>query len=237
MSRRLFSQMQNDDAEEQEDDHVKSALPISKSKAQLVNGQPVSGEDYLLMVRDQANKYPKTVTAAAAPPPPSTNSSLPASFAFFQEPEPTSEFLLPDPVWQQEFANSFKIYQEYKQKNKPRKGKVTLPTNWRAHCYDSEADQERLNIIAHCSQRNILSLLRGFRDWLTEMTHTESLWLYTLLVYLDPVMMAQHVSVLRELARKCIKIRNTREMHDDNVVRLNMIITIIAKVFGQADMV
>ena len=50
-------------------------------------------------------------------------------------------------------------------------------------------------------------------------------------------MVAQHVSVLRELARKCIKIRNEKQIHDDNVTRLNMIITIIAKVFGQADMV
>ncbi|KAI9270737.1 survival motor neuron interacting protein 1-domain-containing protein [Phascolomyces articulosus] len=236
-STRLFSQIQDQD-EDQDNDNLKSALPISKTKAQLVNGQPVSGEDYLLMVRDQASKCPKTMTAKAPPPPPVKNTSLPASFAFFQETEITPEFLLPDPLWQKEYTESFKSYQTYKQNNKPRMEKVSLPSNWHAYCYKSDQPaQDQLDIIAHCSQKNIIKLLKNYRDWLTEMTNTESLWIFTLLVYLDPVMVAEHVSVLRDLARKCIKIRSIKQSHDENVIRLNMIITIIAKVFGQADMV
>ena len=50
--RRLFSQVQeNNDTDSDQEITVKSALPLSKTKAQLINGQPVSGEDYLLMVR------------------------------------------------------------------------------------------------------------------------------------------------------------------------------------------
>lgn len=48
MSRRIFSQVQQDD---DNDYGSRAALPISKTKAELVNGQPISGEDYLLLVR------------------------------------------------------------------------------------------------------------------------------------------------------------------------------------------
>ena len=108
-------------------------------------------------------------------------------------------------------------------------------------------------MIAHCSQKHILSLLRSFRDWVADMSRAEvspaekklkreanddkSLWVFTLLLYLDPVMVAQHVSVVRELGRRCIELRNAKEAHDDSVIRLNMVITIVAKVFGQADLV
>ncbi|KAI8143895.1 hypothetical protein BJV82DRAFT_88328 [Fennellomyces sp. T-0311] len=146
MSRRLLIQTESDN---EDGDHVRSALPISKSKAELVNGQPVSGEDYLLMVRDQANRCPKTVTAA--PPPITKKTSLPAAFAFFQEQDTVPDYLLPDPAWQQAFADSFKSYQSHRQRNKP-KHKVTLPVNWRQYCYEVEPDQERLGMVAHCSQ-------------------------------------------------------------------------------------
>lgn len=48
MSKRLFSQR----ASEDKDDNTKqAAIPLSKSKPDLVNGIPLSGEDYLLVVR------------------------------------------------------------------------------------------------------------------------------------------------------------------------------------------
>lgn len=44
-------------------------------------------------------------------------------------------------------------------------------------------------------------------------------------------------SVLRDIARKCIQLRNSKDPSDEAIPRLNIIITIIAKAFGQADLV
>lgn len=49
MSKRLFSQ--STIAEDSFDDDSRAAIPLSKSKPDLVNGIPLSGEDYLLVVR------------------------------------------------------------------------------------------------------------------------------------------------------------------------------------------
>lgn len=51
MSKRLFSQTTTDDEEGGRGDFTKSAIPLSKKEPELVNGIPVSGEDYLLVVR------------------------------------------------------------------------------------------------------------------------------------------------------------------------------------------
>lgn len=51
MSKRLFSQITTDDEEGGRGDFTKSAIPLSKKEPELVNGIPVSGEDYLLVVR------------------------------------------------------------------------------------------------------------------------------------------------------------------------------------------
>jgi hypothetical protein len=50
MSKRLFSQITTEETRE-DFGNGKAALPLSKSKPDLVNGIPLSGEDYLLVVR------------------------------------------------------------------------------------------------------------------------------------------------------------------------------------------
>lgn len=49
MSKRLFSQITG--GEENESNAKQAAIPLSKSNPDLVNGIPLSGEDYLLVVR------------------------------------------------------------------------------------------------------------------------------------------------------------------------------------------
>lgn len=82
----------------------------------------------------------------------------------------------------------------------------------------------------------IITVLRYYTEWLEEMSEGECLWIYTLLLYLDPVMTAEQTSILRDISRKCIKLRSDKKEHDEQVFRLNMIITIIGKVFSQADL-
>lgn len=49
MSKRLFSQITG--GEENEANAKQAAIPLSKLNPELVNGIPLSGEDYLLVVR------------------------------------------------------------------------------------------------------------------------------------------------------------------------------------------
>lgn len=51
MSHRIFSQLGHDDQDDEEEALSKAALPIGKTKPDMVNGIPVGGEDYLLLVR------------------------------------------------------------------------------------------------------------------------------------------------------------------------------------------
>ncbi|KAI9311695.1 survival motor neuron interacting protein 1-domain-containing protein [Dichotomocladium elegans] len=242
MSRRIFSYRDQDDDDNNDDVSFKAALPVSKSEPELVNGQPVSGEDYLLLVRQQSKQCKQTITA----PPPKVISaiSLPSKFRFFDTQQSASCAVLPDPAWQEGFAESFKSYQKHLQETKRSvTTKVSLPTDkagWHAFLYENdgkEPDSEELNVIARLSQPNIIALLRYHVEWFTNLSKAEALWIYALLLYLDPVMTAEHISILRDLARKCIKARNEKKDHDDHVFRLNMIITIIAKVFGQIDLI
>ncbi|KAI7864414.1 survival motor neuron interacting protein 1-domain-containing protein [Spinellus fusiger] len=147
----------------------------------------------------------------------------------------------PDPQWQESFGQSFKQFQQSKQKNKPPPSPPLLPIGdkqgWHHICYSTEPVSVPLASVACMSQRIILRLLMYFKEWLTEMTEREGLWLFTLLVYLDPVITSGNLSLLRDLSRRCIALRSDQQEEDPSVPRLNVIITLIAKGFGQADLI
>ncbi|CDH50601.1 predicted protein [Lichtheimia corymbifera JMRC:FSU:9682] len=237
MSRRIFSQVQ--EKEDNDNDYgSRAALPISKTKADLVNGQPVSGEDYLLLVRQQSKKCAQTVTAP--PPKEKAKLSLPPQFRFFESESNDTCLVLPEAEWQEGFVTYFKSYQEYAQSTKDQvKTNQVAPTQkaaWHTFCYSKMPSVEKLNVVASLSQPVIITVLRYYTEWLEDMSEGECLWIYTLLLYLDPVMTAEHTSILRDISRKCIKLRSDKKEHDEQVFRLNMIITIIGKVFSQADL-
>ncbi|KAG0177619.1 gem (nuclear organelle) associated protein 2 [Apophysomyces sp. BC1021] len=216
MSRRVFSQHVNDDDQQTSS---KSVFSIGKTQADLVDGIPVTGEDYLLLVRDQAKKCAQTVVAE--PPKTIEKLNLPAHYQFTESTLPTESKNVPLPTkaWQDHFVESFRSYQEDRMSTQPKSHELPkTPDEWHTLCYSTDIplDEERLEIISSMSQ---------------------SLWIFSLLVHLDPVLTSDSISILRDLARVCIQLRNKKEAQDDQVARLNIIITIIAKVFGQADLV
>ncbi|OAD75861.1 hypothetical protein PHYBLDRAFT_142846 [Phycomyces blakesleeanus NRRL 1555(-)] len=212
-------------------DNTRQAMPITKSRATLVNGIPANGEDYLLHVRQQASRCAQTVVAPHPKHP--QNISLPSKYSFSFDTVTTPSHLLPSKEWQDSFGRSFNCKPPQKAPPIPMSNK----NEWYTFCYTGVPSIVQLSCVEHMSQRLILRLLSYFKEWLTDMTEKESIWIFTLLVYLDPVMCADSTSLLRELSRKSIEIRNTKTEQDDNLVRLNTIITIIAKAFGQADLI
>lgn len=108
---------------------------------------------------------------------------------------------------------------------------LKMKNEWNIFCNENDP-----SAVASFTQPMILTLLQYHIEWLNnDMTQKRAQWIFALLVYLDPVMTAEHTSILRDLARKCIRLRDDQDQLD-KVAEHNLIITIVAKVYGQADL-
>jgi survival of motor neuron protein-interacting protein 1 len=84
-----------------------------------------------------------------------------------------------------------------------------------------------------------LKLLFYHIEWLegSTVTSKQATWMWALLTRLDKVMTSDQLSVLRDVSRKFISLRQGyQDPLDPSVIYLNILITIIAKHFGQADL-
>ncbi|SAL97149.1 hypothetical protein [Absidia glauca] len=226
----------------------RKAFAIEKEEAELVNGIPVSGEDYLLLVRQQAEKCTQTVIA---PPPAQIKQlDLPFNYQFSKDTPTTTSGLIPDPEWQKLFVSCFEAFRTKQQSTKHTvKSTLTLPiTNqqWRTYCTSSNQDDTLLlETIAPLPQLN--------KEWLLSATSIKTeegssslpsndqwsqhvMWIYALLVYVDPVLTSMDISIIRDVGRTCIDIRNKLQPDNIQVIQLNIIITIISLSFGQLDL-
>ncbi|KAF9127579.1 gem (nuclear organelle) associated protein 2 [Mortierella sp. 14UC] len=88
-------------------------------------------------------------------------------------------------------------------------------------------------------QGHLIQLLRYHLRWLAEddLQEQEGRWLYALFLKLDPLVESDQVAVLRNMAKKCARIRS--HFNNDSGSKLatvNMVITIVARLFGQEDL-
>ncbi|KAG0218597.1 gem (nuclear organelle) associated protein 2 [Mortierella sp. NVP41] len=88
-------------------------------------------------------------------------------------------------------------------------------------------------------QGHLIQLLRYHLRWLAEddLNEHEGKWLYALFLKLDVLVESDQVAVLRNIAKKCARIRT--HFHSDSGSKLatvNMVITIVARLFGQGDL-
>ncbi|KAI8081731.1 survival motor neuron interacting protein 1-domain-containing protein [Halteromyces radiatus] len=221
----------------------KRAFAVEKEKAQLVNGIPVSGEDYLLLVRQQAEACVQTVVA----PPPSeiVQLDLPFEYQFTKDTPIINKDLIPDPAWQSLFASCFEQFRKGKQDTKHISTQLSHQQgeDHIAQVSDIVTEPDLLPVIAPLSQREIFKLLKQKSKLLQSTLHTDESWkthanwIFSLLVYVDPVLTSMDISILRDICRTCIDIRNKcQENETDQVIQLNIIITIISKVFKQSDL-
>ncbi|KAG0244627.1 gem (nuclear organelle) associated protein 2 [Actinomortierella wolfii] len=88
-------------------------------------------------------------------------------------------------------------------------------------------------------QGQVIQLLHYHTKWLSSdnLSDREGQWLYALFLRLDPLVESDEVSILRSVAKKCALIRShmTRES-GSKLASVNMVITLVARVYGQADM-
>ncbi|CAO3568196.1 unnamed protein product [Mortierella alpina] len=93
--------------------------------------------------------------------------------------------------------------------------------------------------LVRLNQGHLVQLLKYHLRWLAEddLTDREGMWLYALFLKLDPLLESDQVAVLRNLAKKCARIRS--HFHGESGSKLatvNMVITIVARLFGQEDL-
>ncbi|KAI9481488.1 MAG: survival motor neuron interacting protein 1-domain-containing protein [Benjaminiella poitrasii] len=229
MSKRLFSQVV-----EKEENDTKAAIPLSKTKPDLINGIPYSGEDYLLTVRQQAKEYRQTIVA---PPPKETKKvQLPAHFQFSNNSSSVDDQA--SETWRKGFASLFRSHQQSKQNNKDKSQNLKeIRSKNDAYKLLYSHTEQTIQLIPTFSQHTILRILEYHIQWLAsikeEDVEAKCQRIFILLAYLDPVMTSNNVSILRDLSRECIRVRTKYASQKSS---LNIIITIIADIFGQTDL-
>ncbi|KAJ1650940.1 gem (nuclear organelle) associated protein 2 [Dispira simplex] len=88
-------------------------------------------------------------------------------------------------------------------------------------------------------QGMVMYLILCHEVWLRtlQISPDQCHWLFALLVRLHPLLVADDVFILRTLCRTCAQLRSQLDNpQDPRVAALNVLITIIAKGFGQGDM-
>ncbi|KAF8977463.1 gem (nuclear organelle) associated protein 2 [Entomortierella lignicola] len=93
--------------------------------------------------------------------------------------------------------------------------------------------------LARLNQGHLIHLLKYHLRWMAEddIQEDQGRWLYALFLKLDPLVESDEVAILRNLAKKCARIRS--HLHSESGSKLasvNMVITIVAQLFGQSDL-
>ncbi|KAJ3214337.1 gem (nuclear organelle) associated protein 2 [Dinochytrium kinnereticum] len=116
--------------------------------------------------------------------------------------------------------------------------------------YDEEEPMPLLNITASIDHGTAVNVLKYHIQWLRrdDIDTLQTQWIFSLLLRLDTPLFPQDVSILRDLCRKCQKIRVAMlakgtipsepfdSKNHPEVIGLRMIVTIITGYFGQKDL-
>ncbi|KAF9361564.1 gem (nuclear organelle) associated protein 2 [Mortierella sp. AD094] len=95
------------------------------------------------------------------------------------------------------------------------------------------------HFLARLNQGHLIQLLKYHLRWMAEddITDDQGRWLYALFLKLDPLVESDQVAILRNLAKKCARIRSHLNSESGSkLATVNMVITIVAQLFGQSDL-
>ncbi|KAJ3034838.1 gem (nuclear organelle) associated protein 2 [Rhizophlyctis rosea] len=100
-----------------------------------------------------------------------------------------------------------------------------------------------LDLVAYLTQGQAIQLLKYHLQWLSndDVTNQQLRWLFALLARIDPLLTGDEISVVREMCRKCRRIRarlaaqGVKEV-EPRIAGLNMIIAIVGGPFAQGDL-
>lgn len=221
-------------------------LPVAKMEGEV----PMTGEEYLYLVRKERNRLPRIATADTFE---STSKSLEDLVPSEELKNESSTSLKPDEQWQHQvisvFRNDRTIWSDQLEalEEEGKEGLINIPAindeyAWNKYLYGSHAQIEpSFEIFSNLGHLPKMRLILYHHRWL-ESTDTISSgqykWIYCLLVNTPEGISADDMSIIRALTRSCIKTRNLQsgEVDWDVVANLNAIITIVGLYFRQTDL-
>ncbi|GJJ75544.1 gem associated protein 2 [Entomortierella parvispora] len=239
---------------------------------------PSSGEEYLRMVRAQAESCPNVVVAKGADQFLSVKNTSWKYRTDWKSCVPAPEGCTPTEPWRDQFMAEFELARKALMNRKQQasyghsatvdidRGTRSAKSNppyqrlpdlqdedaWRLIMYgpqdqsfedkpslESSGGAPRPQFLIRLNQGCVMRLLKYHLRWLraNDISEQEGRWLYALLLKLDPLLESHDIAVLRSLAKKCSYIRshlNSESGH--KLASVNMVITVVARLFGQNDL-
>ncbi|KAI9202865.1 survival motor neuron interacting protein 1-domain-containing protein [Polychytrium aggregatum] len=164
----------------------------------------------------------------------------------------------PSKLWIDQFIQDFSvlhaaIQKQYLHQRSKAKPAMRLPAigderGWKRMILGRSQVSERvdplLSILNVLDQSKVVILLSHCHRWCQNSDFEnvlQSQWMFALLLRLDPLLTSDQITVLRDVCRKCIKLRaeldpETTDPGASIVAALNIVISIISVFFGQKDL-
>ncbi|KAI9293272.1 hypothetical protein K502DRAFT_343286 [Neoconidiobolus thromboides FSU 785] len=251
--------------------NMKASLPVAE-RLSNPNGPPVDGMEYLLMVRNDAKSLPNVVRKQPPPtqniiyessPLPSASSKRISHYVSllhnnsYSEPKTNDNI---DAEWQCNLLTKFKQQKEsfhnHLRNFEANEIETDFPLKGKEKSFftnqtDGKFKTPTPKLLAQLKYPHLIILLRYFANSESfssglgpELISSEqSQWLYSLLLRLDDLLEADTVALLRDLARRCLELRNndltrkfSSEVIEEHIKYCNTIITLVAYHFGQRDL-
>jgi hypothetical protein len=219
------------------------ALPVGDK---LPSGIPLTGEEYLAIVRAEAREIPDVMVWENPCPDTLTEtcSLLPSACDYFgsQNKHDIHSSLHPSKGWIAARIADFKRLRALISSSKA----VTVPkriADWRKFMYEQH-EVPRLPVLKTLTQSKTLKLLEMHIEWIENRKlfgRVMTQWIYGLLLNLDTLLEAGDQSMLRELmktvrAKRMDYIKDHRVLNQPIFVGLTLVIVIIGTEFGQRDL-
>ncbi|QSL64567.1 hypothetical protein MERGE_001868 [Pneumocystis wakefieldiae] len=193
---------------------------------------PLDGVSYLKKVRIEAKHRP-VVKSVEAPPTTTITQILEPRISNRTEQIYSS-------VWEGKFLERFiKLRKNFNLQKKPVLLGL-LPKNkaeWHQLIMD-ELKPPTISLLNSIDQGTALNLLKWNTKWFSCNSSKQQItWIFFLLIKLDMVMTSDELSILRELCKKCLFLRNSKKnlpLHIQS--NIDMVISVVGNIFGQKDL-
>ncbi|EMR10698.1 hypothetical protein PNEG_00849 [Pneumocystis murina B123] len=194
---------------------------------------PLDGVSYLKKVRIEAKHRP-IIKAVEAPPTAMTITQI-------SEPKINNKAEeIYSSVWEEKFLKSFiKLRRNL---NLQTKSVILRPLpkdkiEWRRLILE-ELEPPSISLLNSINQCTALNLLKWNTEWFSyNSPEQQIMWIFFLLIKIDMVMTSDELSILRELCKKCLFLRNSKKnlpLHIQS--NIDMVISIVGNIFGQKDL-
>lgn len=195
---------------------------------------PLDGISYLKKVRAEAKLRPG-VKAVQAPPAVTKITVIPAPTLAQKVTKACSR------VWKEKFLETFvALRTSFSTLQMASTLLSSLPkdkTEWRRLIFDT-LHPPTMSMLCRIDQYTALNLIKWNTGWLSSTSpQQQMMWIFFLLVKIDMVMTSDELSILRELCKKCLILRNSKTNLPLYIQsNIDMVILIVGNLFGQKDL-